>query len=386
MKKKTILLSLLFAGFVLHAQQNTVKVENYMGLPTLMVNNRPDAGMTYMTYRPIERYFGDFGKAGVPFVSFNTALHSVTINVPDIIPARPARRIKEDVWVSRDSFNFRAFDSTVNFILEANPEALIFPRVYLFAPDWWMKENPDELMVYHDGIKFKPTRGWANGTTLPSWASVKWRQDTEYCIRMLIRHIKKQKWSSQIVGYHLASGGTDEWYYYCYYNWFFNTPQEDFLDYSLPQTKAFRIWLQKKYITVNKLREAWNNDTVSFENARIASKKDRLTNTFFLFYDPAKSMHVIDCWDFESEMIAETIAYFCRAVKDETRGFAFTGAFYGYILGANDKGYCGTRSLLNCNEIDFLTSPSGYWFREPGWGYSSYRSPIRSVQMAGKLW
>lgn len=386
MKKLIILLSLTITSINLNAQQNIVKVQDHMGLPTLMVNGHPNAGMTYMTYHPVERYFGDFGKAGVPFVSFSTALHSVTRTRTGTIPGERSRNVKELVWVSRDSFNFSAFDSTVNFILRANPKALIFPRVYLFAPDWWMKENPDELMVYDDGLKFKPTRGWSQGTTLPSWASDKWRKDTEYCIRMLIRHVKKQPWGSQIVGYHLASGGTDEWYYYCYYNWFFNAPQEEFLDYSIPQTKAYRKWLQKKYVTVDKLRSAWHNDTVTFENARIVSKKDRQNNTLFLLYDPTKSMHVIDCWNFESEMIAETIGYFCHAVKDETKGDAFTGAFYGYIIGANDKGYCATRSLLNCKDIDFLTAPSGYWFREPGWGYSSYRSPVRSVELAGKLW
>ena len=149
MKKLAILfISLLFANICVCAQQNIVKVQDHLGLPTLMVNGQPNAGMTYMTYHPVERYFGDFGKAGVPFVSFNTALHSVTT----------AGRANELVWVSRDSFNFNAFDSIVNFILRANPKALIFPRVYLFAPDWWMKENPDELMVYHDGVKFKPTR------------------------------------------------------------------------------------------------------------------------------------------------------------------------------------------------------------------------------------
>ena len=369
MRKIVLTLLLFLSSISFFAQKNEsieVRVQNYMDIPTLMVNGHPDAGMTYMTYNPQERYFRDFGKAGVRFVSFEISL--------------------DKAWVDRDSFNFHDLDSIVNFILKANPNALIFPRVYLFAPDWWMKENPDELMVYQDGVKFKPTRGWPRGTTLPSWASEKWRKDTEYCLRMLIQHIKKQSWESHIVGYHLASGGTDEWYYYCYFNWFFNTPQEEFLDYSMPQTKAFRIWLQKKYGTVDNLRSAWHNDTITFDKATIASKKDRQYNTLFCLYDPSKSMQVIDCWNFESELIAETIGYFCRVVKEETQGQAFTGAFYGYILGANDKGYCGTRSLLNCKDIDFLTAPSGYWFREPGNGYSTYRTTVRSVQLAGKLW
>jgi beta-galactosidase len=385
--KITVFFFLFFLYYAIaEGQQNIVRVDNHKGTPTLMVDGRPDAGMTYMTYRPKEAYFRDFGNADVNFVSFSTALHEVSITLDGNAEGSTVRRLREPVWVSRDSFNFRAFDSTVQFILRANPRALIFPRVYLFAPEWWMAENPDELMVYHDGIRFKPTRGWSSGTTLPSWASDKWRKDTGNCLRMLIQHIRKQEWGSRIVGYHLASGGTDEWYYYCYYNWFFNAPQEDFLDFGIPQTRAYRTWLKKKYGTLEMLRSAWHNDTVSFENARLASKNDRKNSTLFLLYDPSKSMHVIDSWDFESEMIAETIAYFCRVVKEETDGNAFTGAFYGYILGANDKGYCATRSLLNSGDIDFLTSPSGYWFREPGWGYSSYRSPVRSVQMAGKVW
>jgi len=343
-----------------------VKVQNYMDLPTLMINGQPDAGMTYMTYRPKEQYFRDFGEAGVRFTSFKISL--------------------DRAWIRPDSLDFSNFDMIVNMILKANPNALIFPRVYLFAPEWWMAQNPDELMVYHDGQKFKPTRGWRRGTTLPAWASEKWRKDTGYCLRMLIQHVKKQKWGSHIAGYHLASGGTDEWYYYSYYNWFFNAPQEDFLDYGIPQTKAFRKWLKEKYGTVENLQIAWHNDTITFDDATIASKRDRQNTTLFLLYDPSVSMHVIDCWDFESEMVAETIGYFCRVVKEETQDQAFTGAFYGYILGANDKGYCGTRSLLNNKYIDFLTAPSGYWFREPGNGYSAYRTPVRSLQFAGKLW
>jgi beta-galactosidase len=343
-----------------------VKVQNYKDMPTLIINGQPDAGMTYMTYRPNEKYFRDFGIANVPFVSFQYVL--------------------DRSWISRDSMDFSAFDSNVEMILKANPKALIFPRVYLFAPKWWMDENPDELMVYHDGEKSKPTSGFRNGTTLPAWSSDKWREDTGYCLRMLIRHIKQQKWGSQIVGYHLASGGTDEWYYYCYSNWFDKKPQEDFLDYSLRQTKAFHIWLKNKYGTDKNLQAAWHNDKIAFDKATIASKSDRLNPSFFLLYDPSLSQHVIDSWDFESEVIAETIGYFCRVVKEETDGKAFTGAFFGYILGANDKGYCSTRSLLNNKDIDFLTAPSGYWFREAGTGYSSYRAPVRSIQLAGKLW
>jgi hypothetical protein len=85
-------------------------------------------------------------------------------------------------------------------------------------------------------------------------------------------------------------------------------------------------------------------------------------------------------------LIVDTIAHFCRVVKDETDSRAFTGAFYGYLTGADDKGYCATHSLLQCPDLDFLTSPSAYAFREPGCGFSTDRTCLRSVQVHGKLW
>lgn len=351
----------------------SVTIRPRLGAPTLHVNGQPNAGMTYMTYRPQERYFRDFGQAGVDFVSFFVSL------------THKANR-RDLVWLDWETFDFSELDEIIAFILRANPDALIFPRVYLFAAPWWCEQNPDEVMVYHDGETLKPARAFPDPVRLPSWASTKWREDTAYALRRMIRHIAAQPYGDHVVGYHLASGGTDEWYYWPYYNWFFGAPQEDFVDYSAPQTRAFRAWLQRKYGAVEALRAAWRNDAVTFETAQIAPKKDKKATTCFELYDPAVSQHVIDTFDFEAEIIADTIAYFCRVVKDETQGQAFTGAFYGYILGADDKGYCATHSLLQCPDLDFLTSPSGYDFREPGCGYSTYRAPIRSVQLHDKLW
>lgn len=349
-----------------------VSIGMFKGTPALLVDGNPNSGMTYMTYRPQERYFHDFGNAGVDFVSF-----AITAN------SYPGST--KPVWVSQDSFDFSLMDERMNFILRANPNALIFPRVYLFAPQWWMEQNPDELMVYHDGTKLKPIRGGTR-TTLPAWASEKWRNATAYCLRKMIDYIKSKPYGDHVVGYHLASGGTDEWYYYPNYKWFFNETMEDFLDYSLPQTEAFRRYLRDKYKTVNALQSAWHNNSVTFENALIAPKKDKLKPDFFLFFDPAKSQHVIDSFDFEAEIVAETIAYFCRVVKEKTNGEAFTGAFYGYVTGAVDKVYCATHKLLQSPYIDFLTSPSDYSFREPGSGYSTYRTLAKSVQIHKKLW
>ncbi|MCE5249293.1 beta-galactosidase [bacterium] len=351
-----------------------VTIASFKGVPTVFVDGVPHSGMTYMTYNPQERFFNDFGKAGVNFVSFFTTANQ--------IPGVP-----KPVWVSRDSFDFSEMDTIMNFIYRANHDALIFPRVYLFSPPWWNDEHPDELMRYHDGTTVKPIRRNPGGTALPSWASEIWREDTAYCLRRMIEHIKSQPYGHRVVGYHLASGGTDEWYYYPNYEWFFsNKVMDNFLDYSIPQTKAFRKWLKEKYGTDAALRAAWHNKTVTLETAEIASKRDKLNTDLHVFYDPAHSQNVIDTYEFEAFIVADTIEYFCRVVKEATDGQAFTGAFYGYVTGAVDKVYIATHHLLQSPYIDFITSPSAYQFREAGSGYSTNRGCLTSVALHGKLW
>lgn len=351
----------------------TMTVAAHLGVPTLFVDGKPNVGRAYYSGRMREAPIKAFGEAGVQFVSFMFS------------GARGPRGSSEHAWVSRNEFNFSDFDDSVHTILKANPAAKIFPRVDLNAPQWWFKENPTELMVYYDGTTLKPLRG-GRAAPFPAWSSKKWREDTALYLRKLIEHVGKQPYAASIVGYHLSSGGTQEWYYPTNWRWFFFGVNEDLLDYSKHQTQAFRQYLRTKYKTVEGLRAAWHNESVTFENAEIASKAAKMRPDFGVFFDPAKSQQVIDSFDIESEVIADTIAYFCKVVKDATDGKAMTGAFYGYVAGAPDKGYYSTRKLLESPYIDFLCAPSDYDFREPGSGISAYRTLARSVQLHQKLW
>lgn len=350
----------------------TVSVKPYRGVPTLFLDGKPNVGRAYYAGRVREKAVRQFGEAGVNFVSF-------------IFSGTDTGRGARLAWTGPGTFDFSGFDEAVKTVLRANPRALIFPRLVLFAPKWWMEQNPGELMVYWDGTTLKPIRG-NRVTTLPAWASKKWREDTAQYLRKLIEHVARQPYGRQVVGYHLASGGTEEWYYWPNYKWFFFEVNQDLLDYSRPQTEAFRDYLRRKYGTSDALRQAWHKPEVSFDTAAIASKAEKMRPDWGIFFDPAKSQHVIDTFDLESEVVADTIAYLAKAVKDASGGKAMTGAFYGYVTGSPDKAYYSTRKLLECPYIDFLCAPSDYDFREPGAGFSTYRTLARSVQLHGKLW
>ena len=349
-------------------------VEPYLGVPTLHVDGKPNVGRAgYFSRGVTEGLVKAFGEAGVDFVSFlYTGL-------------RGPRGSLGHVWVSRNVFDFSDFDDRAKTILKANPAAKIFPRVDLSTPQWWLDENPGEVMVYHDGTTVKPHRGGRAGA-VPSWASRKWREDTALYLRKLIEHISSQPYGASVVGYHLSAGGTQEWYYPSNYKWFDSEVNQDILDYSKPQTEAFREHLRLKYRTLDALRSAWHNNSVTFETAAIASKADKFRPDWGAFFDPSKHQNVIDTFDFEGEMVADTIIYFCRAVKEATGGRAMTGAFYGYVTGAPDKAYYSTYRMLQSPYVDFLCAPSDYDFREPGAGYSTYRTLARSIQLHQKLW
>ncbi len=348
-------------------------VELYRGVPTLFMDGKPAVGRAYYSGRMREEPIKAFAAAGVPFVSF---MYS---------GATGPRGSSGHAWVSRDVFDFSSFDQSVNTILKANPAAKIFPRVDLNAPQWWLLENPTEVMVYYDGTTVKPLRG-GRPNAVPAWASKKWREDTALYLRKLIEHVASQPYAASIFGYHLSSGGTQEWYYPTSWRWFFFGENEDLLDYGKPQTEMFRQYLREKYGTLEGLRAAWHSPSVTFETAQIAPKTAKMRPDFGVFFDPAKSQQVIDSFDLESEVIADTIEYFGKVVKDATDGKAMTGAFYGYVAGAPDKGYYSTYRLLNSPYIDFLCAPSDYDFREPGSGLSMYRTLARSVQLHQKLW
>lgn len=342
------------------------ELKMHNGTPTIFINGEPNAGLTYMTYAPKSRHYEQFGNIGVDLASFQT---SANYNLYWFDPP---------VWISRDSFYYGRLDELMNMVVDANPNVYIFPRVYLFSPPWWDEENPDELMKYNDGSVEKPIGHIRPGTrkvTLPSWSSQKWREDTGLCVRKFIEHVRSQPYGKRVIGYMMAGGGTEEWYYW-----------SRRLDYSKPHLEGFKKWLKKKYGTVSELRRRWNKDNVSFDSVWIPTWEERTTLDLFKFRDPSKSMHVIDFYDYTADITAEAIMYFLRVVKETTNNQNLAGAFYGYLTGSRSLEYAAFHKFLSCPDLDFISAPTSYAWREVGTGFSGWRTVYESIRVHGKLW
>ena len=147
------------------------------------------------------------------------------------------------------------------------------------------------------------------------------------------------------------------------------------------------------YGTPERLRQAWGNESVSFDTAKIPSKAQRLHSGLGSLRDPAKEQPVVDFYLFNSSLVAETITHFARAVKEMTQGKKLVGVFYGYTLQLcgeqrqQNAGHLALEKLLESPDVDFLCSPTSYAFRQMGGeGTSHFMSLHGSVRLHGKLW
>jgi hypothetical protein len=353
------------------------KIERIGGVPTVVINGRPSSMMTYMTYNPTPKYFRQVAEAGIRLYSFSA------------VCSGSAYSLAPPVEIAPGQYDYSQLDERLAMVVEADPQAYIFPRVYLMSPPWWDEQNPDELVLQQteDG-SLQPLFETGPEKRVPSWASDKWREHTAEALRAMVRHIEAGPFASHVIGYHLASGVTEEWMM-----WGGNDGL--WADYSKPNQEKFRAWLRRKYGSdVARLRKAWAREGVDFDTAAIPSRAEREATSFLGLRDPRQEQAVIDFYNYNSDLVAATIAYFARVVKDETRGRALVGAFYGYVMqlsGSGDKrlqnaGHLALTEAWDCPEVDFFTSPSHYSFRELDPGYSTFMSLTDSIKLHGKVW
>lgn len=351
------------------------EIKMHNGVPTLFINGEPNAGMTYMTYNPHQRHYESFGKIGVDLASLSvTADYSVFFGQPT-------------AWLDDGRYDFSDMDQKMKLILDANPAAYVFPRVYLCSPPWWDEQHPDQLVRWDDG---STERQIGRKKTFPSWASAEYREATANNLRKFIEHVSGQWYADRVIGYHIASGMWEEWFYWSSTG--SSDGQSDLVDYSEPMVQAFRRWLGVTYGTDGSLQEAWNDSAATLATARIPTRAERQAADVFVWRDPARRRNVIDYYLFYCENVTEIIRILARTAKDAMGGQGLVGVFYGYLFFAyadnwmQDNGHLAFRRMLECKDIDFFTAPTAYAFRPLGVGYSLGQNATDAVRLHGKYY
>jgi beta-galactosidase len=297
----------------------TSKIAPYGGVPTLFVNGEPQVGMAYITYFQENNRYEDFAKAGYNLFTFATFFAGQTINeTSQIKPFSPG------IFDVKGQEDYTDFDRSVEQILKACPNAMIFPRVNMSLPAWWEDENPDELN----------DTGYGGNRRRACFSSKLWRRQSEEFLLKLIDHVEASSWCDHIVGYQIASGNTEEWFSFDQKGSIGKASRERFLE--------------------------WGGDV-----------SDEVGYRQFL-----------------SDIVADGIAYLAGVVKARTHRRLAVGSFYGYTFETPfwQSNHMGLRRLLNCGDVDFLCSPASYMrVRAPGRDWPCM-TVLDSLKLHGKAY
>jgi hypothetical protein len=258
-------------------------------------------------------------------------------------------------WRGPGLYDWALIDLFLTRMLDADPEAMFLPRLQLDAPNWWKAAHPGECVKYalkgpadrYDVIKTQhlpeSEGGYHFGQNEDLWAasfaSEKWRSDTAESVRSFIAHFEASPLRSRIVGYHPVTGQTGEWN--CW-------GAEDLPDLSAP---------------------------MQARTGPAPTAAERLTTTAGLLRDPAKEHGVIDYYARLHEVVAETVWYFAKVVKDAVNRRLICGTFYGYLLEQveiQEGGYLEFRKVLACPDLDYLAVTYSYQGRN---GFDAFGSP-----------
>lgn len=334
-----------------------VKISN--GIPTLFIDEKPFSPYAYMSYLGEKKYYKEIAETGIHLYNIPSYLGERGINSTSGIGS-----FRSPIWIGEDQYDFSSLVKDFEDIIDSDPQAKVIIRFYLDPPLWWEKLNPEASSQLSDGSTFRQC-----------FASEKWRIETGKVLEDCIGWLRKSKYSNYLIGIHVASGFTEEWFYH----------PKQYHDENPVRLEAFRKWLRIQYNdNVIELQNAWTNQNVTFESAQLANISESEERREWR--SSTEEQNYIDTYRFQSEVMVENIAYFAKIVKEKSNVNLLTGAFYGYHYFVTDarRGHGALAKLLECQYLDYLSSPNVY-NRVIGEDWPPMAA-IQSVQLHGKLW
>jgi beta-galactosidase len=265
-------------------------------------------------------------------------------------------------------------DAQCQEVLDANPKALLLPRIGVEAPEWWQKAHPDDVMVWDSGPQF----------AYAVVASPEYRRDAAERLGTLVAHLEA-KFGPHMAGYHPCGQNTGEWFYQ-------ETWGAGLNGYAKGDQRAWRRWLKDRYGDDAAIRQAWGDPRVTLDSAAVPTPAARRAAPAGALRDPAAERPLIDFAEFQQQAMAEIVCQLAKAVRQASAGRKLVVFFYGYVFefgaiqnGAGTAGHYALRRVLDCPDIDVLCSPISYFDR--GLGHSApAMTAAESVALAGKMW
>lgn len=267
-------------------------------------------------------------------------------------------------------------DAVCDYLLAANPNALIIPRININAPVWWISAHPDDEMRWQ-GVKKNKGRA-------ATIASPVYRKEAEANLIAFIEHLET-RFGDHMAGYHIAGGNSNEWFYE-------DSHHLALQGYAPADLKNWRLWLAAHYTDDNALQQAWGNNAITLATAEVPTPEARQATTEGVFFNPVTERMVVDWNQYQQDTMAGLVCELAHLTRQVTHGNKLVLFFYGYLfefaaleMGPASSGHLDLRQVLNSPDIDILCAPISYYDRNTG-GSAPSMSVSESVALAGKLW
>ena len=313
------------------------EVRMHGGVPTLFVNGEAYPSAAYMTYlEPYNRY-ASFAQAGYSLFSIPVLFAGRWISMTQNMTP-----FGKGIFDDKDQPDFTGLDASVHKILDVCPDALIFPRVNVSMPQWWIEAHPDCL----DGSRVRE-----------SLYSDVFLEDAAQMLRTLIAHIRQSDYGAHIAGYQIAGGNTEEWFHFDMNAGVSACAEAGFASF-------MRTWYPDESYS-------------GLPDLSLLQKKG-------VYH---RSRPLARFLEYASVRVADDIAALAHVVKEESGNNVVVGTFYGYSMEVTSSLY-GTHALnllLESADVDFISSPNSYiGTRDPNADWTEMYA-ADSVRLHGKL-
>lgn len=297
----------------------------------------------YMTYVDENNDYKKFIDLGFNLFSISSILSEHGVNENTGIPA-----LTEGLYINKNSLNFKPLDESLERIVSLKKDAYIIVRINLNAPDWWRKENPDELIKLSDGK-----------TYMESPTSKKFIEFAKDNITKIYNHIINSKYKENVIALHLGGLQTEEWIAMCTATGSFNY-SKSFLNY-------YKKFLENKY-------------QKKYDEVPLPSFEVYTNGHDFVPIDYEKYSTQIDYLEAYNQASGDCIVELVNFTKDLVKDNMLVGVFYGYVAQLHAAfGHSALDTVINCPSLDFLAFPPAYVNQRQGANDFFYHSAVSSL-------
>ena len=284
-------------------------------------------------------------------------------------------------WKGPGEYDYQKMDNLFARALGQAPEGrFMFSITFSHGPQWWNEMHPEETIKYGRISTKYSKRDNIGAYEAPSYASELWLKEASETVRKLVEYIESTPYAKRVFGYRISAGVYSEWHYY--------GMADSMPDVSEPMTKFFRAYLREKYDgDVERLRKAWNQPDVTFENAVPPSEEVRMQVLDGVLRDPVKHAWTIDFIHCMQRSLSNALLTLNKAAKEASQGRALVGNYCGYFFGMGytaEGWHLVNDEFMDSPYVDFQISPCCYSGRELGASQLS-RSLWSSYPLHNKL-